>query len=68
MSDGKKKKMVVKFFRAGRYYKERICRRFGWNITSETVNGHSIVEVKEEDMPDLDKTVKGGFIGIIKWL
>lgn len=70
MSDGKKVRIIVKFFRTGRhpYYYEQICRRFGWHITSESVNGHAEVEVREEDIPILEETARRGFLGIIKRL
>lgn len=60
--------MEVKFFRSGRHphYYGQICRRFGWNITSETVNGHSVVDVAVEDIPVLEETARRGFLGIIK--
>ena len=60
------KEFEVKFNKKAMPYKERICKRFGWKDVHLTINGHTIVAVKEADMKAFEDTVAQLYLSIIE--
>ena len=60
------KEFEIKFNKKGMPFKERICKRFGWGDVHLTVNGHTIVAVKEDDMEAFNATVAQLYLAIIE--
>ena len=60
------KEFEVKFNKKAMPFKERICKRFGWEDIHLSVNGHTIVRVKEADMEAFTATVEQLYLAIIE--
>ena len=60
------KEFEVKFNKKGMPFKERICSRFGWKDIHLTINGHTIVAVKEADIKAFEDTVAQLYLSIVE--
>ena len=65
---GAMQEFEVKFNKTAMPYRERICKRFGWKDVHLTLNGHTIVGVKEADMSVFMETVRQHYLSIIERL
>ncbi len=60
------KEFEIKFNKKAEPYKRRICERFGWKDVHLTLNGHTIVRVKETDITAFFETVEQLYLSIIE--
>ena len=62
------KQFEIKFNKRAMPFKERICKRFGWENVHLTLNGHTIVIVREADIKNFNETVRQLYLSIIERL
>lgn len=58
----------IKWSRKGQALFGRICGRFGWKDVHLTVNGHCLVNVRDEDLEVFRMTASRHFFSIIEKL